>query len=420
MTSFPNGVAPAAKDRPALRRCVAVDPDVFAGRYWSRRPLLSAAADLPSGFDDLLTLDAVDDLLSRRGLRTPFLRVAKDGKVSDGSAFTGSGGAGAEISDQVRDDQVAALFADGSTLVLQALHRTWPALVDFAGQLAVDLGHPVQVNAYVTPPSNRGFDPHYDTHDVFVLQVAGQKRWRIHEPVVTDPLRSQPWADHRAAVAERAADEPTIDTVLNPGDALYLPRGYLHSAEALGGVSAHLTIGVHAVTRYAVTETLLAMAAEDAAGDPALRRSLPLGVDVADPADVTDPAEAVVDALRGWLDSVDPQRLAERLRTRVWTASRPGPVGPLAQAAAAAAVDATTRFAVRPHLRSRLEDAGERVLLHLADRTLDVPAAVGPALRAVLAGDVTRVADLPGLDPDEQVVLARRLFREAVVVPAPG
>ena len=75
-----------------------------------------------------------------------------------------------------------------------------------------------------------GFDPHYDVHDVFVLQAAGQKRWIVHEPVHENPLPSQPWTDHRAAIAERVADEPVIDAVLSPGDALYLPRGWIHSA----------------------------------------------------------------------------------------------------------------------------------------------------------------------------------------------
>ena len=49
-------------------------------------------------------------------------------------------------------------------------------------------------------------------------------------------------------------------TVLEPGDALYLPRGYLHSATALGGVTVHLTLGVHSWTRYAVAEELVALA----------------------------------------------------------------------------------------------------------------------------------------------------------------
>ncbi len=77
-----------------------------------------------------------------------------------------------------------AQLAGGATLVLQALHRTWPPLIRFGSDLAAELGHPVQINAYITPPENQGFAAHYDTHDVFVLQVAGSKRWTIHSPVI--------------------------------------------------------------------------------------------------------------------------------------------------------------------------------------------------------------------------------------------
>ena len=240
-----SGVTTSA-DRPALRRCVAGSTDAFARDTWSRAPLLSTyddfrAAQAPSGasgspsaFGDLFSLDAVDELLSRRGLRTPFIRIAKDGTVVAERRYTRSGGTGALIGDQVADDRVLSLFADGHTVVLQGLHRLWPPLIDFAGALTSDLGHPVQINAYITPPSSQGFSAHYDVHDVFVLQVAGEKRWRIHAPVRPDPLRDEPWTDHRAAVEERAAEAPLIDAVLRPGDALYLPRGYLHAAEALG------------------------------------------------------------------------------------------------------------------------------------------------------------------------------------------
>src|SRR5680860_1345046 len=189
--------------------------------------MLSRANDLAGGFCDLFSAGAVDELIAERGLRTPFLRVAKDGTTLDDSAFTAGGGVGAGIADQLSDDKLARLFADGSTLVLQALHRTWAPLMYFAQELAGDLAHPVQVNAYVTPPQSRGFDDHYDVHDVFVMQVAGEKQWRIHAPVHPAPLRDQPWTDRREAVAEAAETEPLIDTVLTPGDCLYLPRGYL-------------------------------------------------------------------------------------------------------------------------------------------------------------------------------------------------
>jgi ribosomal protein L16 Arg81 hydroxylase len=162
--------------------------------------------------------------------------------------------------------------------VLQGLHRLWPPLIDFVRQAVDELGHPVQANAYITPPTNRGFDPHYDVHDVFVLQASGQKRWIVHEPVHVDPLPSQPWTEHRAAIADRVAGEPVIDTVLSEGDALYLPRGWIHSAQALKTTSIHLTVGVAPLTGIDVARTVI----DELAAIQAYRKSLPMGADPTD------------------------------------------------------------------------------------------------------------------------------------------
>ncbi|SFK61226.1 cupin domain-containing protein [Geodermatophilus ruber] len=304
--------------------------------------------------------------------------------------------------------------------MLQGLHRLWPPLMEFADQLAADLGHPTQVNAYVTPPSSRGFSPHYDVHDVFVLQVAGEKHWRIHEPVLPAPLRTQPWNDRADEVAAAAEGEPVIDAVLRPGDALYLPRGYLHSAVALGEISAHLTIGVHPVTRWAAAESTLDLVRVLAAEDLALRTSLPVGLDLADPAGVADDVAAVIEGLKTWLDRVDPAEVADRLRSRTWAQVRPEPVTPLAQAAAAADLTADTVLRLRRRLRCQLREPVEgRVSLVAGRRTLELPAPTRPALAALLAARELKVADLPGLDAAERLTLARRLVTESVAV-VPG
>ena len=406
------------EDRPALTRAIAVDPAKFAEAYWGRQPLLTRADELagPAGFTDLLSVAAVDELLSERGLRTPFLRVADQGTVLPASSFTGSGGAGAEVSDQVIDDKVMRLYADGATLVLQGLHRIWPPLIDYARRLGAELRQPLQVNAYLTPAGNKGFATHYDTHDVFVLQVDGTKRWRIHEPVLPEPLERQAWggrADEVGAVADGPA---TLDVVLAPGDALYLPRGWLHSAQAQGERSLHLTFGVRALTRYALVEELLQLAAED----QRLRATLPYAMDVADPAAVAPELTATVEALRDWLLTADPATVAARLRDRAWPAGRPAPVRPLAQLDFAERLGPDDRITVRDGLRWQLHDDGpEHVLLRLTGRTLRFPAYCAAAVRTALDGAPHRVGDLPELDDDEdRLVLARRLLREALTVPA--
>ncbi|MFG1677621.1 cupin domain-containing protein [Micromonospora sp. NPDC049282] len=411
----PAGPSPAAA---ALTRCVAVEPAKFAADHWGRSPLLSRAAELPNpdGFTDLFSPADADELLSRRGLRTPFLRVAKDGQLVPAARWTGGGGAGAEIGDQVLDDKVLALYADGATLVLQGLHRTWPALVDLARDLGAALAQPLQVNAYLTPAGSQGFATHYDTHDVFVLQVDGRKRWRIHPPVLTDPLERQPWGGRADEVSATAEGRPALDVVLEPGDALYLPRGWLHSAQAQESSSLHLTVGIRALTRYAMVEELAALAAEDAR----LRAGLPFGLDLADPEAIEPELTETVEALRDWLLRADPAAVAARLRARVWPAARPAPIRPLAQADALARLDPDSRVALRGGLRWQLTPTGAgTVALRLVDRTLTLPGTCEPALRALLAGEVTRVGDLPGLDDDaDRLVLTRRLLKEAVLVPA--
>ncbi|MEU6131648.1 cupin domain-containing protein [Saccharopolyspora sp. NPDC047091] len=405
-----DAAAPAA----ALSRVVGPDVAAFARRHWGREPLLRRGAD-PDSFRDVLDLDGVDELLSRRGLRTPFLRLAQQGEVVDSGSFTGPGGVGAEIGDQVRDDRVAALFAEGATVVLQALHRTWSGVVDLTTALAAELGHPVQANAYVTPPSSRGFAAHYDVHDVFVLQLAGRKHWTVHAPVHPDPLRDQPWNGHASAVAARARDDaPDIDAVLEPGDAMYLPRGWLHAATALGDVSAHLTIGVHVLTRFALVEALTALCARD----PELRASLPLGIDAADPGELAPHLDAVRDALTRALRDVSADDVARRVRGKVWNGGRPEPVRPVATAEFAAGLAAGDVVRRRGGLRHEIVDGADEVVLELPDRRLALPSVTADALRALLGGGAFRVGELPGLDESDQVVLVRRLLREGVLVPA--
>ena len=388
-------------------------PD-FAEQYWGRRPLLTRAAQLPARFDDLLGESAVDELLSRRGLRTPFLRVAKDGDIVAPARYTRGGGAGAGAGDQVADDMVLQQLDCGATLVLQALHRTWPPLVTFGSQLSGELGHPVQINAYVTPPQNRGFAAHYDVHDVFVLQVAGRKQWRVHSPVLAEPLRDQPWDQRRSAVAQRARETPLIDEVLAPGDALYLPRGYLHSAVAIGELSIHLTVGVHPLTRYQLVRHLL----DAAASDPALRMSLPMGVDLGDPAVLEPHLRDTVSALRSYLDTISVEPVAERITSDLIRQTRAAPIAPLEQLAAAESVDAATLLRLRPGLRCTLvrDDAGLR--LRMLDKAVPLPPGAEAALKTVLVGRAFAPGELPGLDPVEQLALVRTLLREAVVVPA--
>jgi bifunctional lysine-specific demethylase and histidyl-hydroxylase NO66 len=87
--------------------------------------------------------------------------------------------------------------------------------------------------------SVQGFAPHFDDVDVYILQVEGRKRWRLYPPL---PGHALPRYSSRDFV-EAEVGACMLDTILEPGDMLYLPRGTIHQAEALPSEhSMHLTV----------------------------------------------------------------------------------------------------------------------------------------------------------------------------------
>ncbi|MDP9498062.1 MAG: cupin domain-containing protein [Actinomycetota bacterium] len=388
----------------ALARCTRTDAATFAAEHWSRTPLLSRGKELPRGFDDLLTVADVDEMVTGRALRTPFFRTVREGSGLPLPVRTVTAGS-RRIGDVVDPDRLREQYDGGATLVLQSLHRSHPPVERFCRRLAAELGHATQCNAYVTPAGDaQGFDFHHDTHDVFVLQISGRKRWIVHEPVVRLPLPSQPQS---GAHLVRDGAEPLLDVELEAGDALYLPRGYVHAALTTDEHSVHLTVGVLTTTWYDVLGDVAKLAAEQ----PAFRDALPV-----QPLGSLDELPAFLARAAEWLAALPEQQVRDAVERRLLRAVPLEPLGPLAGAAALAALGPQTALRPRFGLPVRL-DEGDRVTLTVPGRVLALPPSTLPALRVVLAGPCC-VADLAvgELDGDDALVLARRLLREGIAV----
>jgi lysine-specific demethylase/histidyl-hydroxylase NO66 len=311
------------------------------------------------------------------------------------------------VPDLVDPDALHAQHAQGATVVLNALHRTHPPIARFCRELAAELGHKTQCNAYVTPGGGaQGFAFHHDTHDVFVLQVSGRKRWIVHDPVLRLPLPSQPRSGD-GLVADGA--EPLLDVELEAGDALYLPRGYVHAAVTTDEHSVHLTVGVLSTTWHDVLTDAVALAAdvED------FRDALPVS-----PLTALDDVPAFLRRAADWLAGLPPEQLQARLTRRLAGAAPPEPLRLLAQTTAAR--DLTPSSALRPRagLPWTLDVDDDRVTVHLPGKDIALPASTAPAVHRLLAAPCTP-ADLTahGLDEPGALVLARRMLREGVVVP---
>ena len=208
--------------------------------------------------------------------------------------------------------------------------------------------------------------------------------------------------------------------MLRPGDALYLPRGWLHSAEALGETTIHLTVGMHATTRYDLLQALVALAADS----PALRESLPIGAATADPARAAGRArphgQGAADRLAAATAATRPTPYA------AGPTAPPGrsPSAPLAQLDAINGLTADTRIRLRRHAQARVEERRPTAsAVSAADqRRRGQPPGIGPAGagraagRRGLTGSAT--CPTPTTGPTTTSALARTLLTEGLVVPA--
>lgn len=384
--------APENGARPAGALSLTLEPvarEAFLAEHWERQPLVLARGE-PGRFDGVLSRADAEHLVSATALRVPAFRLVKDGAQVPLAQYTddvpwrpGS------FAGTARVREVAERFADGATLVLQALHLHWLPAALYCRGLEQALGCPVQANAYYTPAAAQGFDVHHDTHSVFVLQVAGRKRWRIYAPVLELPLGDQKWSP---ALGDPGA--PVHELELGPGDTLYVPRGWPHEAATSDEDSLHVTVGLHPPTRLDAVKAALAECSDDLE----FRRPLSDGA----------LPEGLLDRLA---DRLAPDAVARRARRRFLASRRPILEDQLEQLRRLESLGLDTPLARRDTVIADLEPPATLVF---EGREVIFPGQCAEAVAAVhgLDGPFS-LHDLPGrLDAPGRLVLARRLVRE--------
>ena len=365
----------------ALARAVGpVETERFLAEHWERKPLVVPRAE-EGRFDDLLSVRDVERLVTEGALRTPAFRLVRAGATVAGyttdlswrpSPFTGV----ADVRRMLEE------FEAGATIVLQGLHHLWLPLARYCRRLEAFFGHPVQANAYYTPAGSQGLPVHHDTHEVISLQVAGEKRWLVYEPVLELPLKTQ---RYRSALG--APGEPVLDSTLRAGDTMYLPRGWLHQAVTSGADSLHITVGVN-VRRW-IDEARAELDRQE--GELPYRTTI----------DAAEPPE---------LPPLDAEEARRRARSRFVRSRRPILDGQLSELRA---VDSLTLDDELVRRETVIADLHGTTLV-FEGRELRFPERLARELEFVVTTDDSfRVGDLPGdLDGPGKLVLVRRLVRE--------
>ncbi|MPZ71364.1 MAG: cupin [Actinobacteria bacterium] len=278
-------------------------------------------------------------------------------------------------------------------MVFQSMHRYWAPLADYCRGLELALGHPVQANAYITPPGAQGFDAHEDEHDVMVLQSHGTKGWTVHDRHDLPPSRP-----------------PVIDALVSPGDSLYIPAGFPHSASTQERASVHITIGILTVTwKAAVREGLRLVES-----DPAFDEPLPLRYSVDDDG-LAELVRLRLEEIGSAVAKIDPEAMARTLRRKVLTTRQPLLRGQIHRLLALDEVKDESIVIRRPSSICVLEMIDGELSVLLGDRELRMPGWLEPAMTLLARGERVVIEDLPALDEASRLVLVRRLIREGLL-----
>ena len=213
-------------------------------------------------FRELLDWDGLARLFESGSLEPPRFRVIKGGKTIPAERYLRRQGGISRID----SGALTLLFDTGATAIINHVDDLVPAVAELADEIGDYFHARTAVNLYATWGSERGFDAHADYHDVIVLQLAGRKEWPIYQPTRTNPLRG----DRFEAVPP--GTKPDQVALLEDGDVLYLPRGWIHSPTPLGEPSLHLTIAITRPTGGGFLEWL----SDELRQVPEVRAALPL------------------------------------------------------------------------------------------------------------------------------------------------
>eukprot|EP00746_Dinoflagellata_sp_MGD_P052443 gnl/MRDRNA2_/MRDRNA2_231983_c0_seq1.p1 gnl/MRDRNA2_/MRDRNA2_231983_c0~~gnl/MRDRNA2_/MRDRNA2_231983_c0_seq1.p1 ORF type:complete len:398 (-),score=73.68 gnl/MRDRNA2_/MRDRNA2_231983_c0_seq1:124-1317(-) len=150
-------------------------------------------------------------------------------------------------------------FFRGLTIAASRVENKVPGLAAWVRELSMKFGLSIEVNLYLTPPGSQAFSIHNDMQDVLAIQIAGKKDWKVWDlenlqlpenlglkPVAFPFKHTVSYTNGTESVGINDFPKPSLETTLEPGSIIYVPRGNLHVASTAvsNDTSLHLTVGL--------------------------------------------------------------------------------------------------------------------------------------------------------------------------------
>jgi ribosomal protein L16 Arg81 hydroxylase len=247
----------------------------FLAENWTKQAVF-IPSEQPGKFKHLFSWQQLNDLLNYHKIQYPHLRFVVRG----------------DYLPECDPHEWVKRCREGATLAVDHLHDRIPALADLEWGLEREIGHSkTHINLYCSWPGYQGFECHYDTHEVFVFQIEGEKEWFVFGE--TQPYPRERW---HPGCQKPPEEPPYLRCVLKPGDLLYIPRGHWHYAIAQDQPSLHLTMGV----RCFVGSDLLNWMVDQIKDEEIWRKNLPL-IPQGDTAQIQEYSQRLLDHLSATL-----------------------------------------------------------------------------------------------------------------------
>lgn len=164
-------------------------------------------------------------------------------------------------------DTILHLRAAKTSIYVKNLQRMHQGLRELAADLSKTGYFKATISAIYSPAGALSTPNHFDTSDVLAVQLHGQKSWTVDSRARTTnamPNLSQARPDCFEFFS-------STQHTTHVGEALFIPRGFLHNAMANEEESLHLVIGLLPLTWFDAISNLVQTLCDT---DPAFRASV--------------------------------------------------------------------------------------------------------------------------------------------------
>lgn len=235
--------------------------DKFKSSIWENDTLI-VHRDNKEFYSELFSVDLVDQVLELNQPSGRSFSLVKNQEKFPPAKYKDEDGT-------LNLAKIYAAYLDGYTVVINKIEKYWNPINSLCRKITQQLSQHCAANMYLTPKNQKALAAHHDTHDIYILQIYGEKIWNIFDPLIETPLVGS----HQPIYSEGQLSNKR-EITLSAGDFMYMPRGTPHLAYTNDQSSLHLTIGVYPSQWI---DLIIESIKEQAVFNSELRKSIPIG-----------------------------------------------------------------------------------------------------------------------------------------------